>query len=204
MKKIFLALLISTQVFAVTANKVWRIPSAGGPAAWGPINLASANAVTGLLPKGNLPSAGQQISSSCGNEVYDNGTGSFTDVNNLSVTITTTGRPVLIGTIPDGTGSQYSQWELVKVEPSSGSAIFNAALKLLRGGTAIQLSALQVSLNVTLGSGTGAIAYPASTVFAMDVPASGTYTYKVQGRGNGGSPASRVLCNYLSLFAMEL
>jgi hypothetical protein len=202
MKKIFLALFLSTQVFAVTANKVWRIPSAGGPAAWGPINLASANAVTGLLPKGNLPSSGQQISSSCGNQSYTNATSSFTDVTNLSVTITTTGRPVLVATIPDGTGSQYSAWDVIRV--GSANATFQGALKLLRGATTVQHTNLSLSLNVALGSGTSTVSFSPSSILSIDVPAAGTYTYKVQGRGDSGGITTTITCDYLSLLAMEL
>jgi hypothetical protein len=55
MKKLFLLLLIISQsAFAVTANKLWRIPSGGTLPGWGPANLADGtNAVTGILAFGN-------------------------------------------------------------------------------------------------------------------------------------------------------
>lgn len=56
MKKLLLtALVFSSALYAVTANKVWRIPTGGTVGAWGPIDLAdTTNAVTGVLPGSSL------------------------------------------------------------------------------------------------------------------------------------------------------
>jgi hypothetical protein len=56
MKNLILFLAVfSVTCFGVTSDKVWRIPSGGSLASWGPVNLSagSPNAVTGQLPIAN-------------------------------------------------------------------------------------------------------------------------------------------------------
>lgn len=95
---------------------------------------------------------------------------SFVDVTNLSVTITTTGRPVSVFIINDGGGVQ-TNFSVANTTLS----LLTANLRYVRGSTEITQYGinLQVGSVQTLGMGS----MPPGTV---DVVAAGTYTYKVQ------------------------
>jgi hypothetical protein len=98
------------------------------------------------------------------------------DITNLSVSITTTGRPVFIGLMSDGTGSPSyieSQW-------STGTTLNpDGSIRLIRGSTTIADNTF--SSYVAVGAtGEVRILIPSSSVWLIDVPAAGTYTYKAQ------------------------
>jgi hypothetical protein len=107
---------------------------------------------------------GQQVSSSSGN--FTTGSTSFTDVTNLSVTITTTGRPVFLSLNSDGTGNGSEIGIVAATGATSGS------IKILRGSTNIY--------QAILGGGTAGTFMPPSAVICIDTPSAGTYTYKIQ------------------------
>lgn len=60
MRKFFWSFIVLACLIAPVAawskalNNVWRMGTTGSLPAWGPVNLASANAVTGLLPGSNI------------------------------------------------------------------------------------------------------------------------------------------------------
>ncbi len=125
---------------------------------------------------------GQQISSSCG--TFTTASSSLVDVTNLSVSITTTGRPVFLAIIPDGTASQAF------IGNASSTAVL---LAFIRGSTA-------VGIFQTITNQTAAFqVFP--SIFTIDTPAAGTYTYKVQAANSGSSTITVKLCK---LIAFEL
>lgn len=93
------------------------------------------------------------------------------DVTGLSVTITTTGRPVMIGLIADGGGTttQLSTVNFGNLQPSGQFLI-------LSGSTVIA----SYVMNTTTWGTTETLLVPASSVSYIDAPAAGTYTYKAQ------------------------
>ena len=109
-----------------------------------------------------LAPVGIQVSSSCGS--YSNSTTTYTDVTNLSITITTTGRPTVIQVISDGGAT---------VGSSGISLLNNGLIRILRDASIISIN------QMTSAGGAGTI--PVSTINFIDytLPA-GTYTYKVQ------------------------
>lgn len=114
-----------------------------------------------------LPSVGQQISSSSG--LFSTSSTSLTDVTNLSVSITTTGSPVMLALIPDGTTSGAK----IGVSGSSGSA--DGKLTFDRGGT--DIASFNINLTPALSS-TSQLSMPCGAFKFLDVVSSGTYTYK--------------------------
>lgn len=127
---------------------------------------------------------GVAISSSSG--AYSSSSGSFTAVTNLSVTITTSGRPVMVLLMSDGTGSttgaNFGQ---------TGSGAVAALFQVLRGGT-------QVSIIEPEGQ-TPAL-YPPGALSVIDMPSAGTYTYSITSRAIG----STAVVNNCVLAAYEL
>ena len=121
--------------------------------------------LTGTIPPSTL---NYQISSSSGTFVHT-GNIAITDVTNLSVTITTTGRPVFVGLISDGS-SNYSYLSVV-----DNQITINFEGYFYRDATNISLQVLDQRLASASIQGSGT---PVSTFNYIDVPAAGTYTYK--------------------------
>jgi hypothetical protein len=139
----------------------------------------AANAVT----RAKLDAIGQQVSSSCGS--FSSNSGSFVDITNLTLSITTTGRPVLIFLEPDGTSAG-----------SMGATVGSGQIQLLRGATVVGLFGVNV---------TGTTQLPVSTIWMLDVPTAGTYTYKLQGKLTAGSGGGNVIAvSNAKLVAFEL
>lgn len=132
------------------------------------------------VARSNQVAVGQQISSSSG--AFSTASTSFVDVTNLSVSITTSGRPVVLLLQNDASGNAGS---LVN---SSGGAI---VLQVLQGVTSVAL--YSVATNAQL-----------STVYLLDTPAAGTYTYKVQAHGVSLGGSVSVQVNRAKLVAYEL
>lgn len=122
--------------------------------------------VAGVLARTQLPAVGQQISASSGN-LFATSSATYVDV--LSVTLTTTGRPVRVEVQSDGTAND----PLLQTTVAAGSA-----LQLTRAGSRIASCKLAASTPISQG-------------FAvLDTPAAGTYTYKLQAKGDGTQATS--------------
>lgn len=119
-----------------------------------------------------LAAVGQQISASCGN--FSTTSATPVDVTNLTVTITTSGRPVMVMCQGDGSGASGPF--------ASGGSI---SIYLLRGATILS----QGNYNL--------LSLPPSCVLYLDAVAAGTYTYKVQvSTSNTAVAGSMVLVAY--------
>lgn len=120
--------------------------------------------------RSSLTAVGQQVSSTC-SEVWSTST-TYADVTNLSVTITTTGRPVMIMLVADGSSSEGSFAVVGNTAAGQGMRV-----RFLRGATEIATS----RFGDAAASG-GTIFVPSSSFSHVDVVAAGTYTYKLQQR----------------------
>ncbi len=107
------------------------------------------------------------LSASCG--TYFMSSAAYEDVTNLSVTITTTGKPVHI--------------VLVNGHASITGANVNTAtgyVKLLRGVTDISAITMNTQDADRAATADPQVFYPSGSFAWVDTPAAGTYTYKVQ------------------------
>lgn len=147
-------------------------------------SISTSQIVDAAVTTAKRASVGQQISSSCGTFLINST--SFTNVTNLSVSITTSGRPVCIALQSDGTGSAASIGINV-----NGTTQFS----FLRGATEIARVA------VISSSGTASLFVPSSSFSHIDQPAAGTYTYKMQAQTSSGTTAN---VNNSVLVAYEL
>lgn len=141
---------------------------------------------TGSIDRAALGALGQQVSSSSGS--FNTNSTSYTDVTNLSITITTTGKPVKFMLQPEGGATVGS----IDVEDDD-----QAFVQVLRDGTPVY--------STFFGTRTpnGELAYPPSSVvngMDFDVTA-GTYTYKVQAKT--GAAATTVTFTSVVLVAYE-
>lgn len=136
----------------------------------------------GAVTPAKLAALGQQTSSSSG--TFTTSSGTFSDVTNMSVSITSTGRPIFIGVM---SGSAVVQSKL-----TAGTAN-SLTLKLLRDST--DLSQYNVAIS------TGASTVPGGAIWHIDAPAAGTYTYKLQAKSDTGGSVNVDNCK---LVAYEL
>ena len=111
----------------------------------------------------SVAAGGVAISATCGTVASSSTTPAA--ITNFSLTITTTGRPVRVEVISDGTVSHG----FFGVNPGGGGTA--AQVRILRGGV------VQGSYQVHGGAGGGSVYCPSSSISFLDFPAAGTYTY---------------------------
>ncbi len=140
--------------------------------------IGTTQIAAGAVTQATRAALGQQVSGSSSN--FGTTSATYVDVVNLTVTITTTGRPVMLFLIPDGSASP------MLMNNSSASAAIQ--IQMLRGATAI--GAWQA----------GNITAPVA-IQIVDVPAAGTYTYKIQALAAAGGTA---FLEFVKLAAYEL
>lgn len=109
----------------------------------------------------------------------------YTDVTNMSCSITTSGRPVIITMTPHSTGNSY---------------IYTLYAAGLHGIRVLRDSTVVGDYSIT-GDGTTGDWHAVSGVFCYDEPPAGTYTYKVQYKTDG---VYTLEISYAKLFVMEL
>lgn len=137
------------------------------------ITGAAANAVieTYTRPTGStVTERGVATSASSGS--FSHATATYTDITNLSVTISTTGRPVFICLV-SASGASDSRVGVFAV----GAASTNGRIRLLRGASNV------AEWMFIAGGAVGTLEQrtPVSLVH-VDFPAAGTYAYKMQAR----------------------
>lgn len=124
------------------------------------------------ITKPKLAALGQQLSSgSSGN--FTTTSSSYVDVTNMTLSITTTGRPVMIMLIPDisqGAGA------LVISKSGAGASVF---YRIVRDSTSIAEFPLVLT---AVGTSSSVMSVPCSTLQFFDPVAAGTYTYKIQAK----------------------
>lgn len=111
----------------------------------------------------------------------------LTDLAGLTVTLTTTGRPVML--MLKGNSSSDS---FVKAKAPNG-ALADCTLAFLRDSTVLAQYRFGANIvdsdsNIEIEQ----VAFPCSAFWYLDVPAAGTYTYKLQGKNDSGSGSSEI------------
>lgn len=144
------------------------------------------------ITKPKLAALGQQLSSSSGD--YNTSSTSYTAVTNLSVTITTTGRPVYLGIINDGSTVSGDEAAFGIASPSGTTA--TGFFQFMRDSTSLGEGWLQDS-----AEGVSAISIIPFGPNHIDVITAGTYTYTVQVKVASGD---LLYCAFMKLIAFEL
>lgn len=120
-----------------------------------------------------IVAVGHQVSSSSG--AFSTNSASFVDVTNLSVTITTTGRPVMLLLCSNSSTAN------IGTAQTGAASETGADFAWVRDSTIVSTNVLFT----TAGSAPGAnIDIPPGSINFLDRPAAGTFTYKLQARFN--------------------
>lgn len=157
------------------------------------LGIGTTQLANGAVTPDKMAAVGQQISSSVGS--FSTTSTSFVDVTNLTVTLTTTGRPVALGLISDGNGTDPS---FIQGVTSSAGRAAQAFVQILEGSTSIALSVL----NSDTSSSAEQISAPPGVIYHLYVPAAGTYTYKVQMKSGDALVTSTI--ERCKLFAYQI
>lgn len=151
------------------------------------LGIPTAKIADGAVTQAKRAALGQQLSSSSGTFFTSSNTPD--DVTNLSVTITTTGRPVVLTLISDSSSNSS------EIAIGNGGAVNFCNLLILRDST-------EVMNQIFGGNPTPELmSFPPSAIKHIDIPSAGTYTYKVQASVSVGSDVG---INYCKLIAYEL
>lgn len=154
----------------VVSSSTVKVPASG---------ITSTELATGSVTQTKLPNralstgpvavGGIGVSSSSGS--FSTGSTSYVDVTNLAITITTSGRPVWIGLKSEPFAANAAiTYNRASVGPGA------AKITIARDGTVLYAQTLENS-----GAGTNTFTgIPVSALNAVDVPAAGTYAYKIQ------------------------
>lgn len=126
-------------------------------------------------------------------------TSSQTQVTNLSVTITTTGRPVALMMIPDGTASAAQLSIVSGTSSQAASGIVDVQYR--RGATTLVDFSYGANIPGTSGGFSNSIVPMPGTY--IDVVAAGTYTYHVFAALSSGNTTAGSIVN-VKLLAYEL
>ena len=146
------------------------------------------------VTRGKQAAVGQQVSSS--SSTFTTSSATAVDITNLTVTITTTGRPVFVGLVAEGLtgGGNYSFIGFA----STGGDTASGEYLLLRDATQVS----RIYLRNTVNAATTVIHYhPPAALHIIDVVAAGTYTYKAQALLTAGNTCYAYNCK---LVAYEL
>ena len=125
--------------------------------------------VSGRIDRPSLPLVGQQVSSAVS---LTSSAATWTTVTGLSVSITSTGRPVLVLLQPDGTATPSQIASSIV-----SSTTTTTQVRITRDGAS--LAVFQLSSYVQ-GTGEVLLGSPLSTVTYLDVVGAGTYAYLIQ------------------------
>lgn len=185
----------ATLMFVIGGVTVVNVPAANSvtTAKIADDAVTTAKILDGAITAAKLAALNYQLSSSSGSYSLT-GTTSITDVTNLSVSITTTGRPVFVGLISDGTGVQST------IVYSDTQVQLSPELYFYRGATNISTQSFAQRVGgSSVYSFTGV---PVSAVSHIDIPSAGTHTYKFSVRSTASTAIMEVL--NAKLIAYEL
>lgn len=179
---------VDNSTIVIAANIV-KVPASGITSN----EIANDAVITAKIPdqgvtRPKMIAVGQQISSSSGS--FQTTSTSYVDVTNLTVTITTTGRPVMLMVAPADTSDDA----YIGTTKASNQSISD--FQIVRDSTVVSRYAMRVAAT---GATSVNLNLPPSAIMYLDTPAAGTYTYKVQAKADG-----RVDAYLCKLVAYEL
>lgn len=150
--------------------------------------ILTGNIAAATILRSNVVTLGYALSSSC--STFTTTSGTYTPVTNLSVTITTSGGPVLLQLISD----ESTNLSLLGIASSSGSSALQ--IGIFNGSTLLSNQVLNIANTSNLEI------IPVSCINHLAIQGAGTYTFSVKIAVTGSSGTG--VCEYAKLVAKEL
>ena len=129
------------------------------------------------ITRANLPAVGQRVAASSTSN-FASAAAAFTAVTNATITITSTGRPIMLMLQQDGTGSDA--YVGTSVVGAATPTVVSAIYRWQRTGT----SSADIGRNSVTATGAASVALgcrvPPAALNHLDVVGAGTYTYALQ------------------------
>lgn len=123
---------------------------------------------------------------------------SFVDVTNLSLSFKTTGRPVIVGLVADGSSGASQSYI-----GGSATAVTTAGVRLKILRDAVVVAEVEQQVAAALNAAPYLWTYsPPSSLWGIDVPSAGTYTYKVQALVINSSITGSVIRSKLAIYEL--
>lgn len=136
-------------------------------------SITSVKIANASVTRAKQAALGQQISAAVPSN-WATTSGTFVDVPNLFVSITTSGRPVWVGLVWDTSSANSG---IIQASNTTTSAI--SVFSIVRGSAEVSRQDLGMQ-NV---GGTSALQrLPCGVLWTVDTPVAGTYTYKIQSK----------------------
>ncbi len=135
-----------------------------------PASLTAATITAANVTLAKIEALGQQVSAEVTS--YSSNTQTATSILAAPVTITTTGRPVVVSLIPGASGVSFMGITTSVVNPS-------AVIDISSNSTVISTVAIELDCP---GANPSTMFFPPSAFFHLDTPIAGTYSYDVLAR----------------------
>lgn len=164
----------------------------------GALSFSTSNTIAAARTRATgttVAAGGVAISTSCG--TFSTNALADVDVTNLTVTITTSGRPIMLQLIPDGDTTTGS---FLHTTASSNVIGSEGVILILRDGSII--SRADMSTGAAVATGRYEMTLPPGAISLIDPQAAGTYTYKIQ--ASVASSAITIFFYNMKLTAYEL
>lgn len=162
------------------------------------VNTASIQ--SGAVTRAKQASVGQQISGGCG--AFTTGSTTNVQVTNLSVTITTTGRPVVVTCIADNSISSGNSFGFFAYGDSSSDPATGYAEIVVSGDASTLISLFKMHNPELVDILDETVVYPPSSLWTLWAGGAGTYTFTVNIRA--GSSITNASAYHMRLIAYEL
>lgn len=129
---------------------------------------------------------------------------STTNVTGLTVTITTSGRPVYIGLTNADTAPGAGNLSTITVQNIAAGSVAVAQIEIQRGSSSDVAYRTRIASTPSSGSISQVIVAPTSSIWTIDTPAAGTITYQVACAANPGVGGGQINFGRTQLIAYEL
>lgn len=177
---------VGQNMSSVGANAIGiTMNSTGANAVGATMTATGANAVANTRTRATgstVGVGGVAISSSCNHFTTTAANTSPADITNLSVTITTSGRPVRVGLISDGNVNTGGGFGAAYLDNSWVGVLSGAATTASVWIITLRNGANVASQIIPFNGGTSGqiLGHPSAGISFIDFPPAGTYTYKLQ------------------------
>jgi len=134
---------------------------------------------------------------------WNSTTSSLSAIPDLTGTVVTTGRPVLVGILNTNSGGTGGNGAGMLAQSAADVPAFGEIV-VKRNGTQIMGGIIYLTATATLGGANPVFQFQTSyPMFTIDTPAAGTHTYAAYFRINGGATSNFIIYNQV-LTAVEL